>query len=220
MRDPGRDHCHVAGPYRHLLARWAAERDPRLAGSDAPHLVRDAVEMVIAENPVAPAIRPVLRRERALHGGRVGRQCRAIDEQRQDGVREASVIGKAVGLRFDHASAGARPNSPKYPGPPGSSAAPSRSARTIIPLRPRLRSGHRRPHCPCASRRRRRAARHPRRPRRPNAAIELGRRRRRVRAPGNHQAQDGHTQNAPINHRMVLTNGRPAKAPSPPPLRA
>src|SRR3954454_5742201 len=65
---PGRDHDHIAGPHRHLSASWTAEYHAHLARSDAQHLMRDTVEVVIGEDAVAPGIGPTIPGKGLLHG--------------------------------------------------------------------------------------------------------------------------------------------------------
>ena len=80
VRDPGRDHDDVPGLHRDLPAGRPAERDPHLAGGDAQHLVGDAVEMVVAEDAVAPRIGPAMFGKGAHHGAWVWRECCPVNQ--------------------------------------------------------------------------------------------------------------------------------------------
>src|ERR1700733_4262142 len=71
MASPRWDNHDVSGDDSPGLAVGSAEQHRRLAGHEAEHLMRIAVEVVKRENSVAPAAAPAVAREQLLAPPRV-----------------------------------------------------------------------------------------------------------------------------------------------------
>ena len=107
MGDAGRDHDDIAGAQLDRRAALAAEPHADGPGSDAEHLVRGAVIVMVRVDPVAPRRAPAVGGEqRFAVGGRIGAgfERTAVDDQRQRRVvRHVPVIGEQ--MLFDRCTA-------------------------------------------------------------------------------------------------------------------
>src|SRR5438876_1667062 len=105
MRDTRRNENDVAGADLDGLAVLAAESNSCGANIDTERFVRRAVIMSKGIDAVSPGVAPIVLRESALENGsailRVRRDCRSIQQHRQNAARIDAVVLKVQLLRLD-----------------------------------------------------------------------------------------------------------------------